>query len=264
MNGYRLYKGAWMFDGSEQEERLLPDDERRSLLKNGGLMVLNTYDFDCEEETAYWYIVKDTFGGMAEYSSKMRNQVRKSLSCYEYRKIEREALLRDGYEVHRSAAESYKVKAEVPNRAVYEEALLQGPENGFWGAYDRQSGALAAFGKNIERAHSCNYSVLKATPEAMKRYVYYGLLHTMNQYYLETMRMDYVCDGARSLTNHSNIQPFLIEKFHFRKAYCHLDITYQPYLRPIVRCLFPIRKCLPLRRAAMLLELESISRRSQA
>ena len=35
----------------------------------------------------------------------------------------------------------------------------------------------------------------------------------MNRYYLEELKLKYVNDGARSITEHSNIQPFLIDTF---------------------------------------------------
>lgn len=50
----------------------------------------NAYDFDCHEATSFWYVIKDSFGGMEELSSKMRNQVRKSLKTYDVRRISRE------------------------------------------------------------------------------------------------------------------------------------------------------------------------------
>ena len=40
----------------------------------------------------------------------------------------------------------------------------------------------------------------------------YGLLLKMNQYYLDEIGVKYVMDGARSITEHSNIQPFLESK----------------------------------------------------
>lgn len=35
-----------------------------------------------------------------------------------------------------------------------------------------------------------------------------------------------VSDGSRSVSEHSNIQSYLIDKFKFRKAYCRLDVYY--------------------------------------
>lgn len=51
---------------------------------------------------------------------------------------------------------------------------------------------------------------MKAIPKYQKLYVYYDLIYEMNRYYLEKRKVKYVNDGARSITNHSNIQLFLI------------------------------------------------------
>ena len=42
-----------------------------------------------------------------------------------------------------------------------------------------------------------------------KHYPYFGLLFEMNKYYLGELKYKYVSDGWRSITAHSNIQPFL-------------------------------------------------------
>ena len=60
MNQYRLYKGAWIFL-EESKENLLSEKESKDLLRNGGLMIRNTYDFDTKEETSFWFIIKDKF-----------------------------------------------------------------------------------------------------------------------------------------------------------------------------------------------------------
>ena len=51
INQYRYYKGAWIFL-EESKETLLSKKESDQLLKKGGLMVRNIYDFDCKEETS--------------------------------------------------------------------------------------------------------------------------------------------------------------------------------------------------------------------
>lgn len=45
----------------------------------GGIFIRNVYDFDTNYETSFWYVIKDSFGGMEELSSKMRNQVKNVL-----------------------------------------------------------------------------------------------------------------------------------------------------------------------------------------
>ena len=82
----------------------------------------------------------------------------------------------------------------------------------------------------------------------------------MNRYYLDERKVMYVNDGARSITNHSNIQPFLIDKFNFRKAYCHLEIKYKWWLEFAVKCLYPFRKIIPVRQIKAILDMEAMAR----
>lgn len=257
---FTLYKHAWIWIGPEKEEPRLTLAESKALLKKGGWLVRNTYDFDCGEETGFWHVVKDSFGGMEELSSKMRNQVRRSMTNYEFRRMTREELLAQGYEVHRSAATGYKVKTDVPTEEKFRSDLLNGPENEYWGAFDKKDGHLAAFAKNIVYEQMCDYSVMKARPEELSRYPYYGLIYTMNEYYLKECGLKYVNDGARSITEHSNIQPFLMQKFHFRKAYCRIDIVYKPWMAVAVKILYPFRKRVPMAAVRSLLNQEEMTR----
>ena len=106
----------------------------------------------------------------------------------------------------------------------------------------------------------CDYSVMKARPDELSRYPYYGLIYTMNEYYLKECGLGYVNDGGRSITEHSNIQPFLMQKFNFRKAYCRISIVYKPWLAVMVKVLFPFRKWVPVASVRSLLNQEEMTR----
>lgn len=58
-------------------------------------------------------------------------------------------------------------------------------------------------------------------------YPSYGLLFTMINHYLSIVGIRYVSDGSRTMTGHSNVQNFLIEKFNFRKAPTKLNTSFQ-------------------------------------
>ena len=66
---YYVYRGAWRFAGPPHEEQKLDKEAYSNLLSMGGLLVRNTYDFDCQKETFFWYIIKDKFNGLDEFSS---------------------------------------------------------------------------------------------------------------------------------------------------------------------------------------------------
>ena len=67
---FTLYKHAWVWIGPEYEEPQLSSTECKALLKKGGWLVRNTYDFDCGEETGFWYVVKDSFGGTEQQDAQ--------------------------------------------------------------------------------------------------------------------------------------------------------------------------------------------------
>lgn len=210
----------------------------------GGYFLTNTYDFDCSDETSFWWVIKDKFGGMEELSSKMRNQVKKSLKTYDVIKVPKEEILRIGLEIGNRALEGYTVK----ERQLYSQQELDNYINSrdnreFWAVYTKESHIPVAYAVNtIENGECVGYNRMKCDPafQHNSTYPYYGLIYEMNRYYLQERGMKYVNDGRRSLSEHSNIQPFLIDKFHFRRAYCRLQIEYKWYFKIAIRilCLF--------------------------
>lgn len=259
MEKYRCYKGAWIFAHDPHLESKLSDKEVSEMLNKGGLMVRNVYDFDCKEETSFWYVIKDSFGGMEELSSKMRNQVKKCFKTMRVERISSEYLMANGYEVYVEASDSYRVKAVAPTKEEFENRIRSSVENEYWGVIDIETNKLVAFCMNAVTEESCEYRTMKAIPKYQKLYAYYGLIYEMNRYYLEERKVKYVNDGARSITNHSNIQPFLIDKFKFRKAYCHLSIKYKWWLKFMVESLYPFRQFISIRQVKALLDMEAMA-----
>lgn len=259
---YRLYKGAWIFKHDPHLEKRLNDDEVKALFSQGGIMIRNAYDFDCNEETSFWYVIKDSFGGMEELSSKMRNQVKKCFKTMRIASLTAEELKQKGYPVFVEASKSYKVKSLPPSQEEFYVRIDNAEENEFWGCYEIDTDRLVAFSMNAASNESCEYRTMKALPEFQKQYAYYGLIYEMNRHYLEERKLKYVNDGGRSITNHSNIQPFLINKFNFRKAFCHLDIHYKWWLGLVVKLLYPCRRVLKIRQVQSLLNMEAMTRKA--
>lgn len=243
---YRLYKGAWVYNGNPGEELELSEDSAKRLLKNGGVLVRNVYDFDCASETDFWYVLKDSFDGMEELPSKVRNCVRRALKTYHIQIIYKEEFRRIARDIYNEAIGSYRVKAKTVSQSDIDE-IAQMPFHEFWGVYRKDTGEAVAVARNMIFGDYCDYSTLKALPEALHNstYPYYGLLYEMNRHYLQEKRMRYVCDGARTVTGHSNIQKFLVDKFNFRKAYCRLKIYYKPWMKLLVNVIYPFRKTMP-------------------
>ena len=264
MHDFYLYRQAWRFDGAPHEEPQLAENEWEALLKQGGLMVRNTYDFDCKEETSFWNLIKDQFGGLDELTGNTRNRVGKSLQSLRFEKIGFETIESSGYPILKATFDDYATTDRPMNREVFDEYLrhCQSKTYEYWGVFDKKDGAFIGFCANRLWEEAAEYGVIGILPEYKHNgtFPYYGLFYTMNQHYLQEKGFRYVTDGSRSITEHSRIQPFLEEKFHFRKAYCRLAVHYKWWMKIAVNLLYPFRKTLSLPRIKAILNMEAMQR----
>ena len=199
---------------------------------------------------------------MEELSSDDRNQVRRALSRLEYKIIKKDFLADYGYEIVKKAYDSYVMKDRIMNRGAYNNLLQSWNEDDydFWGAFDKNNGHLVGFAAVRLFDIGCFYDMVTFYPDYKHNltYPYYGIFYKLNEYYLGEQGMQYVTDCSRSITEHSNIQPFLIQKFKFRKAYCKLKIRYNWWFGIIVRLLYPFRNIIPNRNVQAVLKMHGM------
>ena len=168
-------------------------------------MVRNTYDFDCAQETDFWYIIKDSFDGLGEHSSNERKKIRKALRCFVYKKIDRQLIVNNGFNIVKRVNENYVIKDRVMNEAIFKELLELWDEenNEFWGAFDLKNGIFAGFAVVRIFDNCCFYDTVTIYPEYKHNasYPYYGFFFKLNEYYLGERKFKYVTDGSRSVTD---------------------------------------------------------------
>ena len=242
MNEFYLYRHAWI--SAPHFDCQLTDNQCDELLKHGGWMVRNTYDFDQKEESNFWYIIKDSFGGMEELSRKDRKFVTKALKSLDYRIIDKELIENKGYDIVKKVYDSYVVKDRKMNKIKFKEILNSWDKQNyeFWGIFDKEDGRLIGFSSVRIFDLVRFYDTVFILPEYRNNYhAYYGLCYKRNEFYLGERQFKYVTDGSRSITEHSNVQPFLQQKFKFRKAYCKLKIRYKWWFGLVVKMLYPFR-----------------------
>lgn len=263
MNDFYLYRKAWRYDGAPHEEPQLNKEQWKALLKQGGLMVRNTYHFDCQQQTDFWNLIKDHFGGLGELSGNTRRSVQKSLEKLEFRRIDFALVQASGYPILKATFEDYAVVDRPMNRQVFDDYLkhCQSKDYEYWGIFDRKTQQFIGFCANRLWPEAMEIGVIGILPEYKHNgtFPYYGLFHSMNQYYLEEKNFKYITDGSRSITHHSNIQEFLIKKFNFRKSYCELKVYYKWWMRAAVKVLYPFRKIIPIPQVKAILNMESMT-----
>ena len=161
-------------------------------------------------------------------------------NCF-VKKTTSDIIARDGYEVYRNAFLHYKTNINILNEVAFKKNILLNKNYDYWAIYKDDSNIMIAYSQNIISHNSINYSSIKFHPNYLRLYSSYALFFKMNEYYINKKKFMYVNDGARSISHNTNIQPFLEDKFHFRKAYCKLNIIYRWDIALIVKLLYPFR-----------------------
>lgn len=263
MNGFYLYRNTWRYDGPPHDEPELTKAEAKSLLKQGGLLVRNTYHFDQKETSKFWYVIKDRFDGLDELKPNERNKIRRSLKELNFEMIGLDLLEQKGWDILNATYDDYAVTDREIDQTWFQEYLKECKEKkyDYWGIFDKEKmiGFCTVW---IWPNDCCEYGLIGVLPEYKHNntYPYYGLFYTLNEHYLGEQMFHYVADGARTITEHSNIQTFLMDNFNFRKAYCQLEIHYNWWMNIAVKLLYPFRKIFPSKKARAILNMESMTR----
>ena len=263
MNGFYLYRKAWRFEGAPHKEPKLETKEWQALLKQGGLLVRNTFDFDQKTESSFWYIIQDTFHGLEDFSSNERNKIRRSDKTLTFRKISVDLLKQKGWKILEATYADYAVSDRAMDENIYLDYLSSCEKQSFdyWGVFDQEQliGFCTVW---LWPPDSCEYGLIGLLPEYKHNntYPYYGLFYHLNAYYLGEQGFRYVTDGARSITEHSHIQDFLVQNFNFRKAYCQLQVHYCCWMKLMVKMLYSFRKIITLPRIKAILNMEAMQR----
>jgi len=199
----------------------------------------HSYDFDVEDITEWWYIVKDGKERLKDYSSNHRNQIRKGLKNFDCVFLEDNTIMNLGYPIYSESLKEYGLKPLSQEDYIkrFKQDLELDLEIEYYGLF--RDGELVGYAKNLVNPISSYvfYENIYITSTYKKLYPNYCLIHTMNLEYLNKRSYQYVSDGSRTLLHPTGIQNFLIKKFLFRKAYCRIQVKYGGIIGPIIKVL---------------------------
>lgn len=261
---YKLYRNAWRYDFAPHEEQRIEERQWKALLKQGGLFVRNTYAFDQAEKSPFWFVIKDQFDGFDALNTRDRNKVRHAFETFDYHLLTHEVLKEKGYAITKETYDDYPVSDRKMDEKIFAQFIAERSGEGFehWGIFVKGTEKLVGYGIVHCWEHCGEMGATGILTEYKHNgsYPYYGLYHTWNQHYLQQRQFSYLSDGARSITNHSQIQDFLEQHFGFHKAYCQLEIHYQWWMKWAVNILYPFRKIITIPSVKAVLNMESMCR----
>ncbi len=234
-----FYQGALLPRVPPHRDIFLTREEEKELLKKSkALFIRYTNEWD-RNESEFWYVVKDNFEGMNELSGNSRSKVRRGKKKNYVKRVESKYIYQYGYNVYCAAFRNYHTLLRPMEEKKFQKHIKDSYE--YWAVFDKNSDKLVAYSENFREDNMCHYSTIKFHPAYLKNYTSYLLIYEMNQYYLEEIGLDYVNDGAKSISHDTNIQNYLIDKFKFKKAFVKLNIAYRWDIALIVKLLYPFR-----------------------
>lgn len=189
-------------------------------------------DYDCPEETTWWYCIKDSVYDPASMKAKRRYEITKGQRYFEVRKISAreyaEALCTVWVESLRGYKGRDQMHINVPQQIRQIGAWDDASHLTVFGAFFRDTNQLCGFTLIAKQDVAIHLSSLKTIPEFEKYGVNAALMDgVLSEYNPLIQQGYYICDGARNVLHETNFQNYLERSFGFRKAYCRLHICYR-------------------------------------
>ena len=206
-----------------------------------------TTDFDCNYETNWWYVIKDTPFDMARLKAKRRYEINKGKRFFEVREIDPQKYKESIFAIQKEAYAVYPIKYRP---TIEKESFFSSMD--YWnqstvlGAFFRETNELVGYTRLSENEKKCiDFITLKTMPDYEKYSINAALVAGILQKYNDHLANGfYICDGARNINHETAFQDYLEKYFEFRKAYCKLHVQYAPKINLLVKMLFPMRNIL--------------------
>lgn len=206
-------------------------------------------DFDCEEETEWWCLIKDAPFDMMSLKSNRRSLITRGLKRVDVKVIVPSEYAEQMANILIKAWKSYdKSYTEGNDRRKLTEEFEKITEETlgnteYLGAFLKDTDTMIGYSIYNLYEDWIEYSVVKTDPEYLNTQVnaalaFYGLERYMKP------DIKYILGGYRTMVHDSNYQDYLLKNFGYRKAYCRLHIRYRWWMRMLVFILYPFQNIL--------------------
>lgn len=193
--------------------------------------------FDKQEETPFWYIIKDGPFVFEDLDAKYRRSVRKALERCDVRQIRPLDYARELWEVNRAAYSKYQ---NADNEQSEKEFIheLETTTCEYWAAFSKENGELVGWICCYNFKDYAETKKAKYHPEFQNLRPSDALHYNVLNHYLNELGKRYVLSGARNLNHKTNVQEYEIKNWKYRRAYCNLFVEYRPSLKWVVKVLY--------------------------
>ncbi len=231
---------SWMKDGRKWKE-----------LADGKYPLFARWitDFDCQEETQWWCLIKDTPFDLMSLKSNRRSLITRGLKRVDVKVIIPAEYAAQMANVLIKAWKSYDDSYEEgEDRKTLTEEFRQLTEDAlgnseYLGAFLKDTDTLIGYSIYNLFDDWIEYSVVKTDPEYLNTQVNAALAYAGLERYMKP-GIKYIMGGWRTMIHETNYQDYLLKNFGYRKAYCRLHIRYRLWMGVLVKILYPFRNLL--------------------
>ena len=205
-----------------------------------------TTEFDCGYETNWWYVIKDNPLVIDDLKKKRRYEIKKGLKNFEVKQINPFDYKEDIYNVFIKAQQSYGKKNQILTaKEEFTKKMEKWDKYIVYGAFFLEDNTLCGYSLLEQNGQYLGLNVLKTIPDYEKYAINSAIVAQILFDYEDYIKSGgYICDGARNINHETFFQDYLEKYFEFRKAYCKLQIAYNPKYKIIIKILYPFRKLL--------------------
>lgn len=203
-------------------------------------------DWDCQEQTNWWYVIKDTPFDIGALKSKRRYEINKGNKNFSVKEIDPRMYKKEIYKIQKQAYMAYpeKYRPQVHQEKLFKE-IDAWPFYKVYGAFHAETGEMVGYAALNRKEDYIYYAVHKTVPAMETLGINASIVHKiLVEHESFLISGGYISDGSRNILHETGFQNYLEKYFGFRKAYCKLHIVYRPSVLIAVRMLYPFRKLL--------------------
>ncbi len=233
---------------STKEQKMLGESQVSALLRElKGYIFIGQSIITTSAEPDWYAVVCEQGFNVDEYpSAKTRSEIKRSLRRCNVRKVSGQEIVDQAFDVMTDAMKGqFYSRKEMEGKKRYQEQflLLDNFQDiiDIWGVFSDEE--LVGVAQNYKTGQlEVNYSSIKFKPQFLSHCSSYGLIHTMNEFYLKQRNAVLVNDGYRNVYHKTTIQQVLQKHFHFYKLPMRLQLHFRQPVRFLVDSLRPFRQ----------------------
>ncbi len=203
-------------------------------------------DFDCKEETSWWYLIRETPFDIDSLPSSSRKHIRQALKKCRVERISPKEKAEELYQCYVEAHSKYVNADNFIDKETFCDSCKnqEDPTLEYWAGFPSDEQRIIGYLVIKKYNDFAEILTAKFSTEFLNFRISDALYATVLEHYLNIEKKLFVSSGTRSINHVTNTQEYKERTFLYRKAYCKLHIKYNPKYGWIIKILYLMRPLL--------------------